>query len=1002
MKKNIPLPTPTYDWLTDPSVFNIGQEPPNSFRHQELDNENSISLVGEWDFIWSENKKNLPKNFQYPNLDLKAWDKIQVPANWELNGFGVPIYVNDRYPFEKNPPLVPDDNPTGVYKRKVNIPKNWGNKQVLLVVGAIKSAAYFWINGEFIGYNQDSKTEVVFDVTSYAATEIDITIQAFRWCDGSYLECQDFWRLSGIEREVYLVAKNLVSIVDHHTIATLENNYEDGKLVLNTKISNNSKQTSACEILIQLKDDSGAIVANSKTSIVCEADSEIGLSSVLWVPNVKAWSGEHPNLYDIAVELLVKEAPVDKIENKTGFRTVEIIKNQLCINGKPLTLKGVNRHEHDEHTGHVITKQSMVDDILLMKKHNINSVRNSHYPNHPEWYKLCDEYGMYMVDEANIESHGMGFEEESLAKDTFWQEAHLDRVQRMYHRSKNHCSIIIWSLGNEAGNGINFEVAYDWLKKQDASRPIQYEQSMEEANTDIVCPMYPSPAHVEDYAKNRGDRPFIMCEYSHAMGNSNGNLKEYWDLIDTYDCLQGGFIWDWMDQGLVTQKDGKEFWAFGGDFGPDDTPSDGNFCMNGILWPDRTPKPAMEEVKKLYAPVKLVLEDKINGKLKIKNEWLFTSLEDYDLEWNISSEHPVNQQGKLSLRTREDSEETHIIPYDASGLDNKYDHFLNISIVSKSEKEWEEKNQILTTKQFKIANGKPKQEVDAYKGRNCISKTEAYWELADEKIKVKVDSKTGLLISIVSQEKELLLEPVEPNFWRPPNDNDFGWDMPKKCAFWKNASESLKLISLEGSLNTVTAKLTPLNKGFEIHFTYRLVGRGKFMVSTNLKALNTLPILPRFGLYFSIQDSFSNLQWYGRGPFENYPDRKYAAHINHYNSKVSEQYVPYISNQENGAKQDCKSLNLEEENGQSIRISSPEKFAFSVLDFSPKQLDRVDRDQGRSHQLTRDKGLSLSIDHIHMGLGGIDSWLSAPLEKYLLKPKNYSFAIFIEIDSTKN
>lgn len=996
--KNKPLPTQTYDWLTDPSIFNIGQETPSSFRHQNLDSDYIISLNEEWNFIWSENKKNLPENFQNPSADLKEWDKIQVPANWELNSFGTPIYVNDRYPFEKNPPLVPDDNPTGVYKRKVNIPTNWANKKVLLVVGAIKSAAYFWINGEFIGYNQDSKTEVVFDVTKYADTEIDITIQAFRWCDGSYLECQDFWRLSGIEREVYLIARNPITIVDHHTVASLENNFKDGKLVVNTKVGNIMSNTSSGEVLIHLKDDSGIIISTTKTSFECESDSEIDIHSELLVTNAKAWSAEHPNLYDISIELLFNGTSVDEIENKIGFRTVEIIENQLCINGKPLTLKGVNRHEHDEHTGHVITLQSMIDDILLMKKFNINAVRNSHYPNHPEWYKLCDEYGMYVVDEANIESHGMGFEEESLAKDSAWQDAHLDRVKRMYHRSKNHCSIIIWSMGNEAGNGINFEVAYDWLKKQDTSRPIQYEQSMEEANTDIVCPMYPSPAHIEDYAKNRGDRPFIMCEYSHAMGNSNGNLKEYWDLINQYDCLQGGFIWDWMDQGLVTQKDGKEFWAFGGDFGASDTPSDGNFCMNGILWPDRTAKPAMEEVKKLYAPVKFTLEDAVKGKLKVKNEWLFTSLEHHDLEWTISSENGISQSGMLSLKTKGDSEESINLTYALADLDTQHDHFLNISIVSKSEKEWEEKNHSITVEQFKITSGRPAQKADAYKGRNCTTKTESYWQVADEKINIKIDSKTGLLISILSDEKELLLESVIPNFWRPPNDNDFGWEMQKKCAFWKNAAESLILISIEGSLNTITAKMTSLTKDFEIQFTYRLVGEGKLMVSAEMKILNVLPLLPRFGLYLNIQDSFSNLQWYGRGPFENYPDRKYAAHINQYSSKVSEQYVPYISNQENGAKQDCTFLSLQEENGQALKISSEVKFAFSALDYGPKQLDRVERDQGRSHLITKDKGVHLCIDHKQMGIGGIDSWLTGPLEKYLLKDKSYSFAIFIEID----
>ncbi|TMM53363.1 DUF4981 domain-containing protein [Maribacter algarum] len=998
MKKNQPLPKPTYDWITDPSVFNIGLENPASFRHQKPSEYNSISLDGNWNFFWTVNKKKQPENFEKLGFDTSGWDTIQVPANWELNGYGIPIYVNDRYPFEKNPPLIPEDNPTGIYKRKVTIPKNWENKQVYLVVGAIKSAAYFWINGEFIGYNQDSKTEVVFDVTKYAKTEIEITIQAFRWCDGSYLECQDFWRLSGIEREVYLVARNRVHIVDHHSIATLENDYKDGKLSLNIKIRNTSSKAAQGEILIKITDASGNILVTSKGPFNCATNAELDVHFEQLLPQIKPWSGEHPNLYGLSIELIDSTVSLDKIENKIGFRTIEIQKNQLCINGKPLTLKGVNRHEHAERNGHVITTESMVEDILLMKKFNINAVRNSHYPNHPEWYRLCDEYGLYMVDEANIESHGMGYEEESLAKDKDWQEAHLDRIKRMYHRSKNHCSIIIWSLGNEAGNGINFEVAYDWLKKQDTSRPIQYEQSMEEANTDIVCPMYPTPEHVEDYAKNRGDRPFIMCEYSHAMGNSNGNLKEYWDLINKYDCLQGGFIWDWMDQGLVTQKDRKEFWAFGGDFGSADIPSDGNFCINGLLWPDRTPKPALEEVKKLYAPVKLSLEEGSKGNLKIKNEWLFTSLQGYHLEWTISTEIGLNQQGKLQLNTKPDSEEILVLPYSLSDLDKQLDHFLNISIVSDKAEEWAEKGHAIAGEQFKIAHGEINVKIDKYKSKNCISKSKSYWVLTDDELMAQIDVKTGLLYSLVSKEKEFLLEPVVPNFWRPPIDNDFGWEMPKKLAFWKNAQQNVELTSLEGNLNSVTAILNLAEKDAEVHLTYRLVNKATLSISAELKIVNPLPLLPRFGLYMKLDDALTNLKWYGRGPFENYPDRKYAAHIDNYEAKVSEQYVPYISNQENGAKQDCKWMELISENRAKLKISSDKSFAFSALEYSPKQLNRTERDRGRSYELTKGRGIYLCIDHKHMGLGGIDSWLSEPLEKYRVEAKNYSFTIFIEID----
>jgi len=1000
MKKKDQILLPTYDWLTDPSVFSIGQEKPSSFRHQKAGKKNILLLNGAWDFSWNENKNNIPDDFEKPHFDSSNWDKIQVPANWEINGYGIPIYVNDRYPFEKNPPFVPENNPTGIYKKKVRIPDNWKDKQVFLVVGAIKSAAYFWINGEFIGYNQDSKTEVVFNVTKYAATEIDITIQAFRWCDGSYLECQDFWRLSGIEREVYLVAQGMVSITDHHTIATLENGYKDGNLVVKTKIKNSSEKTTSGEVLIIIKDRSGKQVACSKTRYKSSSQSELEVQTKISLLNVKPWSGENPNLYELSIDLLSKGTSVDKIENKIGFRAVETKKNQLCINGKPLTLKGVNRHEHDEHKGHVITVESMIEDILLMKKYHINAVRNSHYPNHPKWYQLCDEYGIYLVDEANIESHGMGFEAESLAKDINWQAAHLDRVKRMYHRSKNHCSIIIWSLGNEAGNGINFEVAYDWLKKQDTSRPIQYEQSMEEANTDIVCPMYPTPEHVEDYAKNRGDRPFIMCEYSHAMGNSNGNLKEYWDIINQYDCLQGGFIWDWMDQGLVTQKEGKKFWAFGGDFGPANTPSDGNFCMNGLLWPDRSVKPAMEEVKKLYAPIKFFLEDAANGKLRIKNEWLFTLFDKnhFYIAWTISSENGIHDSGTSWINIPANSSRNLVLPYTISKLTENVDYYLNVDIMFANQTINFKESNTLGKEQFLLLEGKSQEQNDKYIEKNCVSKSDSHSILGDEQLVAKIDNKTGLLTSLALKGKEILKGPILPNFWRPPVDNDFGWGMPKKSAFWRNTHKNLAVSTINSSLNAISAKLVSITKELELHFTYCLVDLGKLSITTELVVLKPLPLLPRFGLYFKLANEMSNIEWYGRGPFENYPDRKYAAHIDTYESTVERQMVPYISNQENGAKQDCTWLKLNPKKEQNIKITGLEPFAFSALEVSPYQLDRSERDKGRSHTLKKEDGVHLCLDHKHMGLGGIDSWLSPPMEKYFIEPKNYSFVIFIEIE----
>lgn len=985
-----------YNWLTDPSKFSIGQEVPSAFLHLDYDSKNKINLNGDWSFLWSENKKNLPEDFFDPNFDTSTWRSIEVPSNWEINGYGTPIYVNDRYPFPKNPPFVPDNNSTGIYKRKVKIPKAWEGKQVFLVIDAIKSASYFWINGNFIGYNQDSKTEVVFNISPFLTNEIDITIQTFRWSDGSYLECQDFWRLSGIERGVSLVARNSVHIIDHHTTAILENNYTDGKFTLKTTIKNKDTKASEGQLRTILIDTLGNQVKTESTLYRIIANTETELHTNFTIPNVHPWNGESPYLYNLSLELIENDIVIDQIALKIGFRTVEILKNQLHINGIPLTLKGVNRHEHDQHTGHIITTESMVEDILLMKKYNINAIRNSHYPNASEWYRLCDQYGMYMIDEANIESHGMGFEEESLAKDKDWQLAHLDRVKRMYHRSKNHCSIIIWSMGNEAGNGINFESTYQWLKNQDTTRPVQYEQSMEAANTDIVCPMYPTPAQVEDYAKNRGDRPYIMCEYSHAMGNSNGNLKEYWDLINTYDCLQGGFIWDWMDQGLVVKKDGKEFWAFGGDFGAEDIPSDGNFCINGLLWPDRTPKPALEEVKKLYAPIKLCLEDSHTGKLKVKNEHLFTSLTDFYLKWEVISEKGSLQNGMLELNTSAYSEDKIQLPYNLSDLDTFYDLYLNLSVLSNKETSLLKKGHIIAEEQFSLVQSKSNNTPIPKTSGNNILLENNYLVLECKGLKAKVDPTTGLITSLKRNEKESLLEPIKPLFWRPPNDNDFGWNMPSKCEYWKTASKDFTLKSFKHDSTSITS-IFDLGKGkAELCLNYRISEENRLLITMDLSVFKKLPMLPRFGLHCVLINDYSQLKWFGRGPHENYVDRKYAAHMNIHTSTIAEQYVPYISLQENGAKQDCKWVELSSLKNEMLKISANKQVAFSTLEYSPWQLTRIQRDKGRDYELEKEGGIHLCIDAEHMGLGGIDSWLSEPMEKYTIKAKNYSFKTFIE------
>lgn len=988
---------PSYDWLTDPEIFNIGQESPTAFRTFEENTANQLLLDGEWAFLWKGSKEELPLGFQENDFDYSQWGSFSVPANWEINGYGTPIYVNDRYPFTKNPPLVPEQNPTGVYKKKVTIPPEWAGKEVLLEVGAIKSASYFWVNGHFIGYNQDSKTAVVLNITPYITPEIEITIQAFRWCDGSYLECQDFWRISGIERSVMLVARNPVHIVDYKVATTLDESYQHGKLTGKTSLRNGSEKIAKGILRLSLSDTNGTTLGKKSIPYQIEVGKNLDLECIIKIDQVNAWSAETPHLYQFQIELLEQEHSIDHINSQVGFRTIEIKNSRLYINGKPLTLKGVNRHEHDPHTGHVITTESMIVDILQMKEYHINAVRNSHYPNHPEWYRLCDQYGLYVVDEANIESHGMGFEEASLAKDPIWQNAHLDRVKRMYHRSKNHCSVIIWSIGNEAGNGVNFEMAYKWLKEEDSSRPVQYEQAMEASNTDIVCPMYPTPDHLSDYATKRGDRPFIMCEYSHAMGNSNGNLLEYWELIRKHECLQGGFIWDWMDQGLITTATGKEEWAFGGAFGDIGTPSDGNFCMNGILWPDRKPKPAIEEVKKLYAPLQFELIDTGKGLIHIKNELLFTDLKDCRLEWNLISKQGSLQSGVLKATLPANSEHELAIPFRSLAKVLKSNAYLNITGIVQEEINLIRKGTIVGKAQFLI-HKVPNEVLDTEpESQKTISFNTAELKLSHSGVEVEIAADSGLLVSMIKNGLQQLAAPLSPLFWRAPTDNDFGWEMPAECAFWKKASQEFTLRSIVKNDDQITSILVLGAGEAEVHLNYHLKHDGTLKITTTLNILKPLPNIPRVGIYMQLKNSVTNLKWFGRGPFENYPDRLFAAHIDWYESTVQEQYVPYISPQENGAKQACTSLQIQDNKNNGLHIHSPEAFAFSALEYSPWQLSRFTRDESYAHELEADGQVHVCIDHQHMGLGGIDSWLSKPLPNYMVPAKTYSFNIFINL-----
>ncbi|MBD0833779.1 glycoside hydrolase family 2 TIM barrel-domain containing protein, partial [Aestuariibaculum sediminum] len=649
--------------------------------------ENYLLLNGIWKFNYCESPELRPLDFYKQDFDISGWNSIKVPANWEVEGFGIPIYVNATYPFQKGkvtPPDIPDGhNPVGSYKRTFELPNNWEDKDVIIHLGAVKSAFYIWINGEKVGYSQGSKLPAEFNITNYVTPgNNSIALEVYRWSDASYLECQDFWRISGIERDVYLYARPQVQIADYFSKAGLVNNYTDGDFNLNLDLKNISskKQKGTVEVILS-KSGQDVFTSSSEYELTENGDTDLLFTKI--IKDVKSWSAETPELYELSIVLKDKKGnTLEAISRKLGFRTSEVKGGQYLLNGKPILFKGVNRHEHDPNTGHVISQEDMLKDIKIFKAFNINAVRTCHYPNDPYFYELCDRYGIYVVDEANIESHGMGYAlHKTLANNPLWLKAHLERVERMVERDKNHPSVIIWSLGNEAGNGYNFYKSYLLAKKLDSTRPTQYERAEHEWNTDLFVPMYDTPQGVEDYAKNEDfTKPLVQCEYAHAMGNSMGGFKEYWDLYEKYDKLQGGFIWDFVDQGIKTVKNGREIYAYGGDFGPEGTPSDNNFLNNGLVQPDRTPNPHIYEVKYVHQNVKFYENDLSKGLINIKNWYFFRNLSNYQLSWEVLENGKVVETGSIeNIITKPQTERTIHIPYKTK-FKSDAEYFLNINV----------------------------------------------------------------------------------------------------------------------------------------------------------------------------------------------------------------------------------------------------------------------------------------------------------------------------------
>lgn len=1004
---------PHPDW-ENPQVFAINKENPRAFfysypnvdkalKFDRTASENFILLNGDWKFNWVTKPADRPMDFYSESFDASEWKEIPVPSDWQMHGYGIPIYTNVAYPWTSNPepPLVDhNNNPVGSYIHEFDIPDRWDGNKIFIHFGAVNSAMYLWINGQKVGYSQGSKTPAEFDITEYVKVgQNKLAVEVYRWCDGSYLEDQDFWRLSGIERDVYLFSTPKVRIRDFFFSTQPDEKYHNATFSLDVEIENYLNSLEKGQVEIVLMDGVKQVARLNRNYRIQGGNKELyTLSSA--VNDVRWWSAETPELYTLSISL--KDARGKELEAtavKVGFREVKIEGSQLKVNGKAILLKGVNRHEHDEYSGHVVSKESMIQDIKLMKQNNINAVRTSHYPTDPLFYALCDEYGLYVVDEANIESHGMGYGDRSLAKDSSWMAAHIDRTQRMVERDKNHPSIIIWSLGNEAGNGINFEATYDWIKKRDLTRPVQYEQAHRGDNTDIVCPMYAGIDHLVWYGKSVQHRPLILCEYAHAMGNSVGNLQDYWDVIEKYDNLQGGFIWDWVDQGLVKKdEEGNKYWAYGGDFGPAGTPSDANFCMNGLVRPDRTPNPSLHEVKKVYQYVKFAPVFGEN-KLQITNNYDFINLDRFDIHWEVKSMGKEVLNGVIS-RPNIIPGETALFSLDLSKieLDSDKEYFLNIRMVLAEPWSLLAEGEELATEQIVISNGS-RSSNSWGTGNPAMKQSKGKITFSGKDFSILFDEATGTIQSWMVNGNEFLEKGPKPNFWRAPNDNDYGYNMNEMLGIWRTAGSDAKVIKVSTSKpkngkGSISFEYQLANNTGSCILTYDIYGTGDVIMDYTFNPSDEkLPVLPRIGMMMTLPTQFENVTWYGRGPWENYQDRKTSAFVDLYKSTVTDLFEMYPVPQENGYRTDTRWLKLTDQKGNGWLIEGSESIGFSALHFTPEDLTKEGRGLWHTIDLKPRKEVILNIDHLMMGVGGDNSWGARPHEIYSIQPIEYNFRV---------
>lgn len=1014
------------EWNNNPETFQLNRMKahatlmPHASVEEALKGDRSASaytasLNGTWKFSFAEKPDLRIVNFFEAGYDTSSWADIQVPGHWQLQGYDYPQYTNVRYPWEGKedikPPYAPTQyNPVGSYVRTFTVPEAWKDQPVYISFQGVESAFYVWVNGDLVGYSEDSFTPAEFDLTPYLQEgENKLAVEVYRWCDASWLEDQDFWRMSGIFRDVYLYSTPKAHIYNFCVVADLDDEYRHGHLQIKAEVMNAfGQQLGRHTLEAALYDAVGnPVLAPLSADVELNDEQERELQLSANVENPMKWTAETPYLYSLVLVLKnVSGDFVEAVSCRIGFRRFELADGLMKINGKRILFKGVNRHEFNCDTGRAITYDDMVRDIQLMKAYNLNAVRTSHYPNHPLWYDLCDEYGLYVIDETNLETHGSwnNFQEEEgwtvPASKPEWTANVLDRANSMLQRDKNHPSVIIWSLGNESWGGDNFILMHDFFRTNDPTRLVHYEGvtrcRKSDAASDMESQMYTPPHKVEEYARSNPKKPFILCEYSHAMGNSNGNLFKYCELFDQYPILQGGFIWDWIDQAIRTKTpEGIEYLAYGGDFG--DTPNDGTFCGNGLLFADRSVTPKLYEVKKCYQNVKFETVDLKQGRIRVTNSYLFTNLIDYELKWELAKNGIFVEEGTASLDVEAGTAAEITLPYrlPTDVLDGE-ECTLTVRLVEKADRAWARAGHEVAFEQFLLPV--ETRAVQASVGKQLQKEeTDIDFTAFSSDFSVTFSKLTGDLTSYRYKGVELMKEAPRPNFWRASIDNDKGNKLPERSATWKEAGQERRLHALQidsypNKIEIAVEYTLPTTSISSCKLLYVVRGNGEIQIREELQPGHNLPEMPEIGMIFQLDASFENLQWYGKGPHENHWDRAESARLGIYDGKVADQYVPYLRPQECGNKTDVRWAELTRADGIGLRIEGAPAVELNALPYTPAELEAHDH----MYKLPPSDKVALRVNYRQMGVGGDDSWLSKTHPEFTLYANRsyaYSFTM---------